>query len=126
MLDIMAKVIHNISEKDVAFADIRQETHASTRIMVVNGTLRQFSRATKAGAVSRALVGECWGMASTSESLTAEICKNLLDDAVKSAKANAKFSRKNLDFSGIKPIEKTVWQKSKVDSSEADTLVQIA
>ena len=121
MLDTMAKVIDNSTEKDLAFADIRQESHASTRILVVNGALRGFSRATKAGAVARALVGECWGMASTSESLTTEICKNLLDDAVKSAKANAKFSRKNLDFSGIKGIEKTIWQKSKVDPADVST-----
>ncbi|MHA2351844.1 MAG: PmbA/TldA family metallopeptidase [Candidatus Thorarchaeota archaeon] len=115
MLDTMAKVIDDLSEKDVAFADIRQESRASTQIMVVNGGLRGFSRATKAGIVARALVGECWGMASTSDALTTEICKNLLTDAVKSAKANAKFSRKNLDFSEIKPIERSVWQKSKVE-----------
>ena len=117
----MAKVIDDLSEKDVAFADIRQESRASTQIMVVNGDLRRFSRATKAGTVARALVGECWGMASTSEALTIEICKNLLSDAAKSAKANAKFSRKNLDFSSIKPIEKSVWQKSKVDPAEVST-----
>ncbi len=121
MLDTMAKVIDDLSEKDVAFADIRQESRASTQIMVVNGGLRRFSRATKAGTVARALVGECWGMASTSEALTTEICKDLLTDAVKSAKANAKFSRKNLDFSSIKPIEKSVWQKSKVDPAEVST-----
>jgi TldD protein len=121
MLDTMAKVIDDLSEKDVAFADIRQESRASTQIMVVNGGLRGFSRATKAGIVARALVGECWGMASTSDALTTEICKNLLTDAVKSAKANAKFSRKNLDFSEIKPIERSVWQKSKVDPAEVST-----
>lgn len=121
MLDTMAKVIDDLSEKEVAFADIRQESHASTQIMVVNGSIRRFNRATRAGTVARALVGECWGMASTSEALSTEICKNLLADAVKSAKANAKFSRRDLDFSGIKPIEKKVWQKSKVDPAEVST-----
>ncbi len=121
MLDTMAKVIDSLLEKDVAFADIRQESHASTRIMVVNGDLRRFNRATKAGIVARALVGECWGMASTFETLTTENCKDLLSDAVKSAKANARFSRKDLDFSEIKAIEKTVWQKSKVDPAEVST-----
>jgi TldD protein len=121
MLDTMAKVIDDLSEKDVAFADIRQESHTSTQIMVVNGDLRRFGRATKAGIVARALIGECWGMASTSKELTAEICNELLRDAVKSAKANAKFSRKKLDFSEIKPIKKSVWQKSKVDPAEVST-----
>ncbi|KXH76743.1 MAG: hypothetical protein AM326_06650 [Candidatus Thorarchaeota archaeon SMTZ-45] len=121
MLDMMAKVIDDLSEKDVTFADIRQEFHASTQIMVVNGDLRRFSRATKGGTVVRALVGECWGMASTSETLSAEICRNLLTDAVKSAKANAKFSRKKLDFSEIKPIEKTIWQESKINPAQVST-----
>ncbi|MBY8998137.1 MAG: TldD/PmbA family protein [Candidatus Thorarchaeota archaeon] len=121
MLDTMTKVIDDLSEKDVAFADIRQESHASTQILVVNGDLRRFSRATKAGTVARVLIGECWGMASTSEALTAEVCKNLLSSSAKSAKANAKFSRKNLDFSEIKPIEKSVWQESKVDPAEVST-----
>ena len=121
MLDTMAKVIDDLSDKDVSFADIRQEARASTQIMVVNGGLRRFGRATKAGTVARALVGECWGMASTSETLTSKICTDLLADAVKSAKANAKFSRKNLDFSTIKPIEKSVWQKSKVDPADVST-----
>lgn len=121
MLDTMAKVIDDLSDKDVSFADIRQESRASTQIMVVNGGLRRFGRATKTGTVARALVGECWGMASTSETLTTKICTDLLTDAVKSAKANAKFSRKNLDFSTIKPIEKSVWQKSKVDPADVST-----
>lgn len=121
MLDTMAKVIDNISEKEVVFADIRQESHASTSIMVVNGDLRRFNRATKAGIVARALVGECWGMASTFKNLTTENCTDLLSDAVKSAKANARFSRRDLDFSKVKAIEKTVWQKSKVDPAEVST-----
>lgn len=121
MLDTMAKVIDDLSDKDVSFADIRQEARASTQIMVVNGGLRRFGRATKAGTVARALVGECWGMASTSETLTTKVCTDLLTDAVKSAKANAKFSRKSLDFSTIKPIEKSVWQKSKVDPADVST-----
>ncbi|MFW9963796.1 MAG: TldD/PmbA family protein [Candidatus Sifarchaeia archaeon] len=121
MLDMMAKVIDELSEKDVAFADIRQESHASTQIMVVNGDLRRFSRATKGGTVTRALVGECWGMASTSEALTADICRKLLTDAIKSAKANAAFSRKSLDFSEIKSFEKTIWQESKIDPLKVST-----
>ena len=57
MLDIMTAAIEEISEKAVSFADIRQESQASTQVMVVNGDLRRFSRATKAGTIARALVG---------------------------------------------------------------------
>ena len=121
MLDIMTAAIEEISEKAVSFADIRQESQASTQVMVVNGDLRRFSRATKAGTIARALVGECWGMASTSEELTSEKCKSLLTDAIKSAKANAHFSRKSLDFSSVKPIEQTLWQKCKVDPESVST-----
>lgn len=121
MLDMMTKVIQEIPEKDVSFADMRQESHASTQIMVVNGDLRRFSRATKGGTVARVLVGECWGMSSTSEPLSFEICKTLLEDATKSAKANARFSRKLLDFSEVQPIEQTLWQKCKVDPADVST-----
>lgn len=118
---MMTKVIQEIPEKDVSFADMRQESHASTQIMVVNGDLRRFSRATKGGTVARVLVGECWGMSSTSEPLSFEICKTLLEDATKSAKANARFSRKLLDFSEVQPIEQTLWQKCKVDPADVST-----
>ena len=121
MLDIMTAAIEDISEKAVSFADIRQESQASTQIMVVNGDLRRFGRATKAGTVARALVGECWGMASTSEQLTIENCKTLLTEATKAAKANAHFSRKSLDFSSVKPIKQSLWQKCKVDPESIST-----
>jgi TldD protein len=115
MLEIMSDVIDEISHKDVAFADIRQELHDDTKILVSNGNLRTFSRATRAGVVARALVGECWGMASSSERLTTKVCKEILTEAIKSARANARFSRKPLDFSGVKPLEEKVWQNCKVD-----------
>lgn len=115
MLDIMTVAIENISEKAVTFADIRQESLASTQIMVVNGDLRRFSEATKAGTIARALVGECWGIASTSDALTADNCRILLNEAIKGAKANARYSRKSLDFSSVKPIQQKLHQKCKVD-----------
>ncbi len=121
MLDMMSRVIEDIKEKEVSFADIRQESRASTQIMVVNGDLRRFSRATKSGTVARALVGECWGMASTSEELTKETCKTLVSEAIKGAKANASYSRRSLDLSIVKPIQQTLWQKCKVDPQEVST-----
>lgn len=121
MLELMTAAIEDISEKAVTFADIRQESQASTQIMVVNGDLRRFSEATKAGAVARALVGECWGMASTSEQLTTETCKALLTEATKAAKANARFSRKSFDFSSVNPIQQSLWQKCKVDPATIST-----
>jgi TldD protein len=121
MSEIMTKAIEDFRGKDVSFADIRQEFHASTQIMVSNGDLRRFSRATKSGTIARALVGECWGMSSTSEALSVSICKELLSDAVKSATANARFSKKTLDFSSVQAIEKTVWQKCKLDPAKVST-----
>ncbi len=121
MLDVMATAIENISEKGVTFADIRQESLASTDIMVINGNLRRLSKATRAGTIARTLVGECWGTASTSEPLTLETCTNLLKEAIDGAKANSRFSRKSLDFSDIKPIEQTSWQNCKVDPERIST-----
>jgi TldD protein len=115
MLDIMDKAIDEIEQKDVSFADMRQEHRASTQISVSNGTLRVFNRATRAGIVARALVGECWGMASIFEPPSTKVCRQILAEAIKSARANARFSRKHLDFSGVKPIERKVWQDCKVD-----------
>lgn len=121
MLDIMSKVIEDVSDKDVSFADIREELLSSTQIMISNGDLRRLSKATKAGTVARALIGECWGMASTSELLSFSTCKDLLNAAIRSAKANARFSRKPLDLSDVKSIEKAVWQKCKIDPDEVSS-----
>ncbi|MBE0526595.1 MAG: hypothetical protein IH631_06600, partial [Candidatus Thorarchaeota archaeon] len=121
MLDMMTAAIEDISENAVTFADIRQESLASTQIMVVNGDLRRFSEATKAGTIARALVGECWGMASTSDALAVDNYKTLLNEAIKGAKANARYSRKSLDFSSVKPIQQTLWQKCKVDPATVST-----
>jgi len=121
MLDIMARAIDDFPAKAVTFADIRQESHASTQIIVSNGDIQRFSRATKSGAVARALVGECWGMSSSSEPLTFENCRNLLKEAIRSAKANARYSRKSLDFSGVQPIEQTLSQKCKIDPANVST-----
>ncbi len=121
MLDIMARVIEDVPEKAVTFADIRQESHASTQIAVSNGDIQRFGRATKSGAVARALVGECWGMSSSSEPLTLETCRDLLKEAIRSAKTNARFSRRSLDFSGVRPIEQTLSQKCKIDPANVST-----
>jgi len=110
----MTEAIDSFRNKDVSFADIRQESHASTQINVSNAIIRRFGRATKSGTVARALVGDCWGMSSTSEPLSVSICKELLSDAAKSAKANARFSKRALDLSNVQPIEKAVWQKCKL------------
>ena len=118
MLDIMSKVIEDIPDSKVSFADIREETISSTQIQFSNGDLRRFGRASRAGAIARALVGECWGMASTSETLSQAVCKALLADAIKSAKANARFSRKIIDLTAIEPIEKSIWQKCKLDPAK--------
>ncbi|MDH4213190.1 MAG: TldD/PmbA family protein [Candidatus Thorarchaeota archaeon] len=121
MLETMTTAIESLRDKDVSFADIRHESHASTQINVTNGIIRRFGRATKSGTVARALVGECWGMSSTSESLSSNVCKNLVSEAVRSAKANARFSRKSLDLSDVQPIEKTVWQKCQLDPAKVST-----
>ncbi len=121
MLEIMTEAIDSFRNKDVSFADIRQESHASTQINVSNAIIRRFGRATKSGTVARALVGDCWGMSSTSEPLSVSICKELLSDAAKSAKANARFSKRALDLSNVQPIEKAVWQKCKLDPAEVST-----
>ncbi|MFW9956826.1 MAG: TldD/PmbA family protein [Candidatus Odinarchaeota archaeon] len=121
MLETMTTAIESLRNKDVSFADIRHESHASTQINVTNGIIRRFGRATKSGTVARALVGECWGMSSTSEPLSSTICKNLVSEAVRSAKSNARFSRKSLDLSDVQPIEKTVRQKCQLDPAKVST-----
>jgi len=121
MLEIMTKAIESLRNNDVSFADIRHESRASTQINVSNAIIRTFGRATKSGTVARALVGDCWGMSSTSEPLSVSICKELLSDAVKSAKANARYSKGTLDLSHVQPIETVVWQKCKLDPAKVST-----
>jgi len=67
------------------------------------------------------LVGESWGQASTTEALTDERLKKLLSDATKMAKATSKYTRKQIDLTGVTPIEKSVWQKVKEDPADVST-----
>ncbi|MFX1416806.1 MAG: PmbA/TldA family metallopeptidase, partial [Promethearchaeota archaeon] len=92
-----------------------------TQLTVVNGALRTFNQASKSGTVARALVGESWGQASTTEALTDERLKKLLSDAAKMAKATSKYTRKQIDLTGVKAIEKSLWQKVKEDPADVST-----
>lgn len=121
MLDIMSKAIDAVTDKDVAFADIRQESRNGTQVMVVNGDLRRLGRTNRGGTVARVLVGECWGQASTTQSVTNERLDTLLSDAVKMAKASARFSRKKIELPNVNTEEKSVWQSVKEDPYEVST-----
>ncbi|MDF1539639.1 MAG: TldD/PmbA family protein [Candidatus Thorarchaeota archaeon] len=118
MLDMMGKAVETIGDNEVSFADIRHQDSATTSIRVVNGDLRRLSRFTKAGTVARVLVGECWGQSSTTDSLSLGVLENLLSQATKIAKHNARHSRTDIDLSGIPAPTKTVWQKTKEDPSD--------
>ncbi|MFX1602371.1 MAG: TldD/PmbA family protein, partial [Promethearchaeota archaeon] len=82
---------------------------------------RTFNQANKSGTVARALVGESWGQASTTDALTDERLKKLLSDATKMAKATSKYTRKKIDLSGVIAMEKRVWQKVKEDPADVPT-----
>ena len=110
MLDMMQNAIETISDSDVAFADIRQENRQGTHMVVINGDLRSLNSVNKSGTVARILVGECWGQASTTSSMTKETLCDLISDATRMAKASAKHSRKAIDLSTISSEVKTVWQ----------------
>ena len=118
MLDIMQNAIESISDSDVAFADIRQEIHQGTHMAVVNGDLRSLNSVNKSGAVARILVGECWGQASTTSSVTKETLSDLISDATRMAKASAKHSRQAIDLSMMSSEVKTVWQKVKENPAD--------
>jgi len=111
----MIHAIERIEDSDVSFADIRHQDLSASSITVVNGILRKMQKSTKAGTVARVLVGECWGQASTTESISKESLSNLLSQAAKMAKKSARYSRKKIDLSNIDAFEKTVWQSVKED-----------
>ncbi len=121
MLVEMEKAIDKFSDRDVSFADIRLEDRSGSNLFVTNGTLRYFNRSSTAGAVARALVGECWGTASSSMPLSEKGYLNLLEKATKMAKVCSKYSRKKIDLSGFKGIEKIIWQKVKENPSDVPT-----
>ncbi|MCK4484357.1 MAG: TldD/PmbA family protein, partial [Candidatus Thorarchaeota archaeon] len=118
MLDIMQNAIENISDSDVAFADIRQEIHQGTHMVVVNGDLRSLNSVNKSGTVARILVGECWGQTSTTSSVTKGNLSDLVSDATRMAKASAKHSRQAIDLSTMPSEVKTVWQKVKENPAD--------
>ncbi len=118
----MANVIEDMSDKDVNFADIRHETQNGTTLAVINGELRSLNQRGKAGVIARALVEECWGQASTTETVSKEKLEELLKEAIKIAKISAKHSRKSIDLSNITSHEATVWQS--VKENPADVAVE--
>jgi len=118
MLDEAEKALDKFSDRDVSFADIRIEDRSGTNFFVTNGALRSFNRSSTAGAVARALVGECWGTASSSMSPSKKGYLELLENATKMAKACSKYSRKVIDLSGIEGIEKKIWQEVKENPSD--------
>jgi TldD protein len=121
MLDLMTNAIEAISDKKVAFADIRQESRVGTMLAVVNGALRRFNRTNRAGTVARVLVGECWGQASTTQEATKARLEALLSEAAKMAKASAKYSRKDIDLSNVNSEQKSVWLSVKEDPADVST-----
>jgi TldD protein len=125
MLDSMSKAIERLP-KGVAFADIRGEVRKVTEILVVGGALRRFNNTYRAGAVARALVGECWGQASSSAPLGVSEYKELLSQASKMARSCAKHSRRDLDFSGVKGIEARLPQKVKISPEDVTAEDKIA
>jgi len=118
MINEMEKSLDKFSDRDVSFADIRLEDRSGTNFFVTNGALRSFNRSSTAGAVARALVGECWGTASSSMPLSEKGYLELLEKATKMAKSCSKYSRKEIDLSGIEGIEKTIWQEVKENPSD--------
>ena len=120
MLENMAKAIDDVPG-GITFADIRHEVRTGTRMLAVNGALRQFNETYRAGSVARVLVGECWGMASSSNPLDVDGFRHLLADAAKMAKSCAKHSRNDVDLSGVKALEKSVWQKVKTSPADVPT-----
>ncbi len=118
MLDEMIKAIEGINDLDVSFADIRHQDLVASSITVVNGVLRRMQKSAKAGTVARALVGECWGQASTTAPVTEASLSDLLTIAAKMAKNSARYSRKKIDLSDFEAYEKTVWQYVKEDPSD--------
>ncbi len=115
MLDKMERALSDLQDTDVSFSEIRNEVRTSTRIYVTNASLRDFSRRGKAGTVARVLVGECWGQATSTDEVTSSLLKELLETATRMAKHNASHSRKKIDLSEVKAIQKQVFQKMKED-----------
>ncbi len=117
----MTQAIDGLSDIEISFADIRQESRTGTSIVVVNGALRMFNRSSRSGTVARVLVDESWGQASTTFAVSKKRLEDLLSDALRMAKATAKYSRRRIDLSGVIPAEKRVWQKVKEDPAEVST-----
>ncbi|MHA2067299.1 MAG: TldD/PmbA family protein, partial [Candidatus Thorarchaeota archaeon] len=121
MLDLMTNAIEGITEKKVTFADIRQESRVGTQLAVINGALRRFNRTNRAGTVARVLVGECWGQASTTQSVSKQRLEELLSSATKMVKASAKYSRQDIDLSNVNAEQKSVWLSVKEDPEDVST-----
>ncbi|MFW9846991.1 MAG: PmbA/TldA family metallopeptidase, partial [Candidatus Thorarchaeota archaeon] len=117
----MTNAIESVSDNQVSFADIRQESRVGTQLAVVNGALRRFNRTNRAGTVARVLVGECWGQASTTESVTKERLQGLLSDATKMAKASGKHSRKDINLSNVNSEQRSAWVSVKEDPQDVST-----
>ncbi len=115
MLDLMTRAVEQLRSRDIAYADMRNEVRFTTQLAVVNGGLRTFTRNNYSGTVARVLVGECWGQASTTKPLTAKALADITDSATRAAMAGAKFSRRLIDLSHVKPSIGTFHQDVRED-----------
>jgi TldD protein len=115
MLDTIQSAMDQFSDSDVVFTDIRHEIRQGTSMLLVNSVLRRFNKGGRSGTVARALVGECWGQASSTDEVTAESVLAILAQAASMAKASAKYSRKTIDLPERRVIEGSYPQSVKED-----------
>ncbi|TFF67921.1 TldD/PmbA family protein [Candidatus Thorarchaeota archaeon] len=121
MLDTLRSAMDRFSDSDVDFADIRHEVRQGTDMLIVNGVLRRFNKSGRSGTVARALVGECWGQASTTDEVTAENMVEILSQAARMAKASARYSRKSITLPERQAVEGEYLQSIKEDPLEVSS-----
>ncbi len=119
MLVLIGEILDKYKKDSAQFIDIRHEIRRAESIQVVNGTLKSLSKNFKEGVAVRALVGESWGLASTTN-ITKKDIESAIQEAIKIAKASGSKSKRTINFDNVPITEKSLSPDVKIIPSTVD------
>ncbi|MCL1827006.1 MAG: TldD/PmbA family protein, partial [Candidatus Cloacimonetes bacterium] len=103
MKNIIQDILHKINIPSITFGDVRYTSTDDQNIYFVKGNLVQFTSEKNSEAIGvRVLIDGCWGFASTTNVISAEIDK-IIAKAIKNAKEGALFRASKVMYNPIKP-----------------------
>jgi len=114
----LERLVERAESLGAEFAEVRWQRVESTRLVVVDGTLRELNTGVREGFGIRAFVGGAWGF-STVHGGDESAALGAVEEAVKLAKAASKLKSERLNISG-EPTTGSWETSARVDPREVD------